>query len=102
MGEKSQFGNQTVYYARMYSTMGRNNLFCYDRFQPASNLWVECPCLGPCEIHGIVMCKVEDATYLCAQSLHELILVRDDYLCVPGSGLNRADIDAMIYALCTD
>jgi hypothetical protein len=56
---------------------------------------------GPCEIRGIIS-KVEDVTYLCAQCLHELILVRDDYLCMPGSGLNRADIDAMISALCTD
>ena len=48
------------------------------------------------------MSKMEDITYLCAQSLRELILIRDDYLCVPGSGLNRADIDAMISALCTD
>ena len=60
------------------------------------------PCLGPCEIRGIVMSKMEDITYLCAQSSRELILVIDDYLCVPGSGLNRADIDAMISALCTD
>jgi hypothetical protein len=89
-------------YARMYSTMGRNNLFCYDRFRPASNLWAERPCVGPCEIRGIVMSKMEDITYLRAQSLRELILIRDDYLCVPGSGLNRADIDAMIFALCTD
>ena len=82
--------------------MGRNNLFCYDRFRPVSNLWAERPCLGPCEIRGIVMSKMEDITYLCAQSLRELILIRDNYLCVPGSGLNRADIDAMISALCTD
>ena len=67
-----------LFYARMYSTMGRNNLFCYDRFRPASNLWAERPCLGPCEIRGIVMSKMEDATYLCAQSLHELILIRYD------------------------
>ena len=82
--------------------MGRNNLFCYDRFRSASNLWAERPCLGPCEIRGIVMSKMEDVTYLCAQSLHELILIRNDYLCVPGSGLNRADIDSMISTLCTD
>jgi hypothetical protein len=39
---------------------------------------------------------------ICAQSVHELILVRGDYLCVPGSGMNRPDIEAMISALCTD
>ena len=54
-----------LYYARMYSTMGRNNLFCYDRFRPASNLWAERPCLGPCEIRGIVMSKTEDITFMC-------------------------------------
>jgi hypothetical protein len=66
--------------------MGRNKLFCYNRFRRASNLWDERPYIVPCEIHGIVMSKVEDVTYLCAQSLRELILVRDDYLCVPGYG----------------
>jgi hypothetical protein len=57
---------------------------------------------APAKFDGIVMSKMEDVTYLCAQSLHELILVRDDYLCVPGSGMNRADIYAMISALFTD
>jgi hypothetical protein len=48
------------------------------------------------------MSQVADVTYLCVQSSRELILVRDDYLGVLGSGLNRADIDAMTSALCMD
>ena len=91
-----------LFYGRAYSTMGRNSLFCYNRYWPASNLWTELPCLGPYEVRRIVMSKVADATSLCAQSLHELIMVRDDYLHVPDFGVNRADIDTMISALCTD
>ena len=42
------------------------------------------------------MSQVADVAYVCAQSLHELILMRDHHLFVPGSGLNRADINAAI------
>jgi hypothetical protein len=91
-----------LFYARTFSTMGRNNLFCYNRYWPASYFWTERPCLGPCEIRRIVMTQVADATSQRVKSLHELIMVRDDHLCVPGFYLNRNDIDAMISVICTD
>jgi hypothetical protein len=63
-------------------------------------MWTERPCLGPFEIRGIVMFEVVDVTNLCVRSVHEVISVRDDYiLCVPGSGLNRADLGTMISGL---
>ena len=85
---------------QMHSPMGRNNLFCYERYNRMAVLRSNSVSVDPRRVRSFCESLLSENIRLSVHMIQELIMLREQFMFLPGHGLDSSEIEAILTSLC--